>query len=238
MSTLVARMRARLRGDGGFTLVEMLVATLIFSLLTGTMLMAVLASARSATAGRELNNLNEEARLVLNRMSRELREARRVVAVTNPDGTTFNATGDVALTFEVDFDGDGTIDPSAADPEQLTYLYDYAGQRLMLQASGASLPVLAGNVSQFKVTYHSRRFEYNGTLPASGSSCGATTGTKDAVVTWEEVDGHPGRAHGNCNGLLDQELDVVDSVTIDLRVLYGARQQVYRTRIDLRNRPA
>lgn len=238
MIGLVSRLRARLRGEAGFTLVELLVASALFMILTSITLTSVLSAARSAKAGREINDLNEEARLVLNRMSRELREARRIVAVVNPDGTGFNATADVEVGFEVDFNGDGTIDPTAADPEQLTYRYDFAGQRLLLQASGESLPVLAGDVAEFKITYHSRRFEYNGTLPAGGGSCGATTGAKDSLVTWQEVDGHPSMRHGNCNGVLDRELDVIDSVTIDLRVLYGSRQQVYRTRVDLRNRPA
>ena len=41
--------------------------------------------------------------------------------------------------------------------------------------------------------------------------------------------------NGNCNATLDTELTVVDSVFIQLRVLYGAKQQQYQTQVDLRN---
>ena len=238
MNAVIRRVRARLHGEEGFTLVELLVASFLFLLLTSIAFSTVLASARAARTSREVNDLNEEARLVLNRMSRELREARRITAAANPDGSKFNPASDVSVSFEVDFNGDNAIDPGAADPEVLTYRYDRAAQRLVVQASGETLPVLAGDVSEFKITYHSRRFEYNGTVAPAGVGCGPTNGVKDSLVTWQEVDAHPSMAHGNCNGALDKELDVVDSVTIDLRVLFGARQQVYRTRVDLRNRPA
>ena len=54
-------------------------------------------------------------------------------------------------------------------------------------------------------------------------------------MQWWEVDGHPSLDPGNCNGGLDAELAVIDSVAIELRVLEGARQQTYRTQVDLRN---
>ena len=41
--------------------------------------------------------------------------------------------------------------------------------------------------------------------------------------------------YGNCNGVLDTELTVVDSVFVSLKVLYGSKQQQYQTQVDLRN---
>ncbi len=228
--------RARAESDRGFTLVELMVSMTIFLILSGITFTSLVTAARTTRSNREYVDLNEEARLLLNRMSRELREAERILAVSNPGGSTFNPDADSSVRFQVDFNGNGVFEPSAADPEVLTYRYDFAGQRLVLQAGGATVPVLAANVADFKVSFTSRRFSYNGTTNAAGGVCGTTTGPKDTVVTWEEIDGHPSQADGDCDGQLDVELPLIDSVTIDLRVLYGARQQTYRTTVDLRNR--
>jgi hypothetical protein len=142
----------------------------------------------------------------------------------------------VSVTFWVDFDGDNNREPSAADPEVLTYRYKAATQQLVLEAAGSSLPVLATNVSGFSLAFTTRRYLYDGTTMSNGGACGAQTATKDGTIHWWELDGHPSKATGNCNAQLDAvELDFVDSVVIDLKVLYGAKQQEYTTRIDLRN---
>lgn len=225
MNLVVARLRARLRsGEHGFTLVEMLVATFIFLILTSALFGAVLAMSRGVRSTRELNDLNEEARVMLNRMSRELREARSIGTVVNPAGTTFDPNGDVSVTFDVDFNGNGVIEPNADDPERLTYTYDRAEQRVTLQAAGEDFPILAANVSSFKFTYTSRLYTLD-------------TSPKDGIVTWEELDADTSGAYGNNNGLLDQELGYIDSVAIEFTVFTGTRRQDYRTQVDLRNRP-
>ena len=250
--------------DGGFTLVEMLVAMLLFSLISGTMLTAVVATGSAVQDSRQQVDLNEEARVMLNRMSRELREARSIVAVSNPGpvvntnasagplvaagcstfvgsttltGSSTGAAGNSSITFEVDFNGNGTIEPTADDPEQLTYSFDNVQQRVLLQAGGVSVPVLAANVSSFRISYLSRKSQYDGTCDP----------TKDGLVWWTDLDRH-GKPFadgsstvpspvGNGNGVLDQELDAIDSVIIDVTVLRSPREQTYRTQIDLRNRP-
>jgi type II secretory pathway component PulJ len=75
------RMTAR---DGGFTLVEALVASALL-ILVMTMTLSV-ASTTGGIVGqaRDTTDLNEEARGALNRMTRELREASAITAVTNP----------------------------------------------------------------------------------------------------------------------------------------------------------
>ena len=232
MSALLRRLR---RDDSGFTLIELLVSMVLVAIIGSIVFAAVMATQRAAESSRQVNDLNEEARLVLNRMSRELREAQRITAVINPMGPGYSATDDTSVTFEVDFNGNGTIEPTAADPERLTYFYDVSAQQLQLQAAGAALPVLAANVAGFQVNFTSRRYVYDGTTTASGGSCGTVTGPKDGVVDWQEVDGNAAGVHGNCNATLDAELNVVDSVYLNLRVLYGSKQQQYETQVDLRN---
>jgi prepilin-type N-terminal cleavage/methylation domain-containing protein len=227
--------RLQARDDGGFTLIELLVSMVLVSIIGSIVLAAVMATQRATESSRQVNDLNQEARNVLNRMSRELREAQRITAVTNPMGPGYSASSDTSITFEVDFDGNGVIEPAAADPEELTYYYDVSAQQLQLRAAGAALPVLAANVASFKVNFTSRKYLYDGTTTAVGGVCGSVTGPKDGVVDWQEVDGNAAQVNGNCNGALDAELTVVDSVFINLKVLYGAKQQDYETQVDLRN---
>jgi len=232
---MIARLQRVRRGDSGLTLVELLVSIVLVGLIGSIVFTSVMATQRAADSSRQTNDLNEEARLVLNRMSRELREAQRITAVVNPMGPGYSATSDSSITFEVDFNGNGVIEPTAADPEELTYLYDVSAQRLQLQAAGAALPVLAANVASFQVNFTSRKYVYDGTTNASGGVCGSVTGSKDGIVDWQEVDGNAARLYGNCNATLDTELTVVDSVFISLKVLYGSKQQEYQTQVDLRN---
>ena len=226
MSRLLRAVRARLAGADrhrGFTLVETLVATGIFLTLTALLLTTAMTSVRTTRNSQIGNDLNEEARLVLNRMSRELREAIRVTDVDNPNGSAFNASSDNSVTFEVDFNGNGVIEPSADDPEVITYAYDYAAKQLLLKASGEAIPILAANVSKFRLSFTSRLYDYDADV--------------DGVVTWEELDSDATGIVGNSNGVLDLELRQINSVTIEFTVLTGSRQQVYRTQVDLRNKP-
>lgn len=232
--------RVRSGGSGGFTLVELLVASTIFMLMGTVLFTTVIAGAKQARNGREYNDLNEEARLLLNRMSRELREAQAISQVVNP-GAAATSTGaamygyytastsvDPSITFDVDFNGVGGIEPAAPDPERLTYVYDRVNKRVLLQAAGQSLPVLAGNVEAFSFHYTSRYYQSDGSID----------GTRDGLVQWEELDADPIYAKGNGNHVLDgNELTRIDSITIDVTVLKGTRQQTYRTQVDLRNRP-
>ena len=239
MTALLDRVR---RGhDQGFTIAELLVASFLFLLLSSILFTSVLAGTRTARNTREFNDLNEEARLLLNRMSRELREARAISAVDNPGGAVNAAgaplypgyyaaspTADTSVTFDVDFNGNGTIEATALDPETLTYRYDRANRRVLLLAAGEKLPVLAAEVEGFTMRFTSRVHEADG----------AVDGLKDGIVNWEELDADEATAKGNDNRVLDgQELSRIDSITIELTVLRGSRQQKYRTQVDLRNRP-
>jgi type II secretory pathway pseudopilin PulG len=220
--------------EDGFTIIEILVAASLFMVLNLFTVAAVIGNSRVTDSARDATDINQEARVLLNRMSRELREARAITAATNPgvaDHATPYAThdpdADTSLTAEVDFNGLNGIEPNAADPEVISYVYDRANERVLLQAGGQTLPVLAANVTMFNVTFSSRKHEYDGTVD----------GTKDNVVSWEELDADPTGVRGNNNLALDAELQYIDSVTIEVTLFQGERRQTYRTQVDLRNRP-
>lgn len=224
-----ALQRVRSGGDRGLTLIELLVAMTLFLVLSAVAFTTVTTAASSVRNTRKVNDLNEQARLVLTRIAREVREANRITAV--------NSDPSLGLTFEVDFDGDGLIEPTASDAEVLHYEYDGANKRLLLTASTGgpptTLPVLASNVEAFSLEYRSRLYQYD----ASG----------DGVTTWQELDGRTltndekirriADGVGDVNGSLTApELAHVDSIIISFTVLKDERTQVYRTQIDLRNR--
>jgi len=232
------------REESGMTLVEMLVMFTIFGIITTLAFTMVINSAGHLRTVRQTTDLNEESRLVMNRISRELRESSRIVAVTNPDaldpdGTPricgvatapcFNPAGPVSVTFEVDFNGDGAITPGGADPERLTYTYDQPNSRLLLQTADTTLPILAGNVSKFQLSYRSS--DYRCDVDSNGE------------VTWREIEialspPCPAVAGDLIGGVsaLDAELASIDQIIVELTVLTSPRQQEYRTKIDLRNK--
>ena len=208
--------------DAGMSLVEVLVAMGLFGVL-GTLLLGLALSTSKVTDDvRTLANVNEESRIAMERLTRELRQANQITAVrlpTTPTDTT-------ALTFWTDFDGNGVQDLNAADPEVLTYRWNPVTSRLTLTVNDASgtattRPVLAATVSRFTLNLRSSRWQHD----ADGNG----------ETTWQELDALA--AGGNGNGMPDgAELDRIDQVGLELTVLDGARAQTYATRVDLRNR--
>jgi prepilin-type N-terminal cleavage/methylation domain-containing protein len=242
------------RDDSGFTLVEMLVSMIVLSALGSVFLTTVLGAQKSAQTTSSEQDLNEEARLAVNRMARELRQADVITQVRNPDGAAYDSTAITTVTFNADFDGDGCIngvvpspapspvptcnDASPADPETLTYCWDpRATVRQLYLIPGAlssdgdcqtdGLPILAGQVSSFKLSYRSNEYLYD----VDGGTDGG-----DGITTWSELD-QAGPPVGNDDGELGpEELAYVDSVVIELTVSSnGNHAQSYTTQVDLRN---
>lgn len=230
-------LRERGRRDAGATLVELLVAMTLL-MVFGSMAVVAIVSARDATdSTRTSVRLNEDARVALNRLGRELRQADAITRVSKDGSPT--ATAPVlqaspkaarSFTLTVDFDGDGVIEPSAVDPEQITYTWD--GTRLLLSAFDTSgvlstSPVLAEQVSSFSVDFRSSEWAYD---------CNG-----DGVTSWTELDKFSTCAPSsagvgdNSGTLTSTELAQVDSAVIEITVLQGSKRQDYRLQIDLRN---
>lgn len=240
---------APVQREAGFTLVELLVAATIAIVLVVVSISVVVNSSQIVVTSKQQQDLNEEARQALNRMARDIRQAREIVTAVNPDRPTFNAGALVAVRFRSDFDGDGCIGGvvvaggpatckpyTAANPEDVTYCFQPGVNQLFIidnQAAGVvpvsvtsttcsgGQPLLAGNVSGFQVEYRSDLYRYD-------------LNPSDGVTTWRELDSAPPPI-GNGNGELDVELSNVDAVVITVRMSNGGRTQVYRSQVDLRN---
>jgi prepilin-type N-terminal cleavage/methylation domain-containing protein len=219
--------------DAGFTLVELMVAIGIFLLLTTMIMTSVLSISSATTDVRQFTNINEQARIAIERLTRELRQASVIRSVSLP----LAAGGDTALTFGVDFNGNQAIDDVTADPEVLTYRYDSVNHQLTLTANdetgnAITRPILSEEVSAFTLGFRSSLWQYDGCLATDQP--GAPTGPKDGLTDWTELNTLCGG--GNNNGALDgSELAKIDLVVVTLSVLEGTHQQTYQTQVGLRN---
>lgn len=209
--------------DAGFTLVEVLVAMGLFGMLASLLLGLALSTADVEEDTRRLSSVNEESRLAMERMSRELRQANAVLSFSGSP----TANSDVAITFWTDFDGEKDKDVGGADPEVLTYRWVPSTERLTLTANDAAgtavtRPVLASNVSALSLDLFSSRWEYDTNA--------------DGMSRWSEIDA-AGSPVGDQDGVPDaEELELIDLVTVSMTVLDGPHRQTYQSQIDLRNR--
>jgi type II secretory pathway pseudopilin PulG len=207
--------------DGGFTLIELLVAMGLFIVLMSIIMLMVTSASRATQDTRQFTNINEQARIATERLSRELRQASQIRSVSLPP----SAGGDLTVTFGVDFNGNGVIEDVVADPEVLTYRYQASTKRLTLTANdetGVAItrPILSEQVSAFDIQFRSSLWQYDANA--------------DGVTDWTELDAAAGV--GNNNHVLDTpELAKIDLVSITLSVLEGPHQQTYQTQVSLRN---
>lgn len=218
---LAQRLRAiRARGDDdrGFTLVELMVSIMIFAILSGAILTTVLSISQATEVTKTTADINQEARLAIDRMTRELRQAKVLYSAT--------AT---SIYFGVDFNGIDDVEDYAVDPEKLTYTVATVSgtqQKIELTANDGAVvvtrPILAQQVYGFT-------FEYRSSLYL----CDANS---DGITTWQEMDASAlAVCDGNANGILDVELQNVDSIVMSFYVFNDSHRQDYRTQINLRN---
>jgi prepilin-type N-terminal cleavage/methylation domain-containing protein len=238
-------LRARLGEESGYTLVELIVTMLLITLLSGVFYSFLFSGDRVSREGRRWLELNETARLTLERMTRELREADALLSVSSPNGSS-------SITFQGDFNADGTFvngtyNARITCDEVITYRYDSAGDRLLVSTAVDPSPptasptecvanpsgeeVLAENVASFALSYFgSNPYLDNGTAPP--------TKVSDGSVTWQEMDKASAfgvAGYGNNDGVLNVELDHVTSIAMEMTVALGSQEHPYRTAIELRN---
>ncbi|MDR7482740.1 MAG: prepilin-type N-terminal cleavage/methylation domain-containing protein [Armatimonadota bacterium] len=96
------------RGERAFTVLEVLVALSLFGVVLLTGFAAFNASYRGLVAGKELADEHQNARLVLEWITRRI----RLAGIGAPPGTTafFSEAGTSALAFVADTDADGVLE--------------------------------------------------------------------------------------------------------------------------------
>ena len=249
--------RRRSASDAGLSLVELLVAIVLTGVLGGVVVTVLLGIHASVTSTTAQHNLNEEARLALNRIAREVRQATAITtpsgftsasaitSVRNPDGADYDATQVTTVTFTSDFNGDGCIDGvnsaggstgctayNVNDPETLTYCWDPSSdvRELFLIPGQFVGPTCQTSGAQAILAGDVTSFKLS-----YRSNSYLADADNDGITTWTELDARP--SLGNGDGQLDSaELPEIDSVVIDITASEGGNHsQSYTTEVDLRN---
>lgn len=224
--------------EDGYTIVEMMVVVLLLSLLSTVFYAFLFGGERASRDGRQWVEANQNARLAMERMQRELREADQIVSVSSPDGKS-------SITFQSDLDQDGTfvtgtyvanIEPS----EVLTYRW--LGEELLI--STAVTPTVEAVLSRHIKSFS---FSYFGSEPKLDGGCSGFQGTippdcaaNDGLIHWQEIDRSFGYTpkiigFGDDNGVLDAELDHVTKIGIEMTVGIRNQEHSYRAAVELRN---
>jgi hypothetical protein len=210
------------RKDAGVSLVEVLVGMGLFGVLTTILLGVSLSTSRVTEHTRLVSEVNAESQLVMERLTRELRQASAVTALHN----STDPTDPTRLQFRVDFDGEpGATEPANLAAATVQYSWDPATGALTI-TEGAETGTLAEGVTSFTVTAGSTLWQYDANF--------------DGDTTWQELN-NAGAPVGDADAppVLDFELPYVDRVEITMAVERDIDgdpfEQTYVTKVDMRN---
>lgn len=164
-------------GEGGFTLIELLVSVLILSVLMAGAFLFLWGASSHWQTGQATADVNDNARLGLNRMTRELRQGTQVTAAQTNE-----------LSFTVDFGaGEGV--------ETVTYSFEpgaggETGTVLRSTSAISGEAVLMDNVESVEFTYYGNDYrcddDADGEISyAEVQDCSATPLAKIARVDIE-----------------------------------------------------
>lgn len=202
--------------DDGFGMVEMLVAMALFGILGTVLLGFALGTSRVTDVVRADSEVTGEARLAVERMTRELRQASELRDVTIVDRRV------LSFTVGIDFDGrDGVEDVASTDDhEVLTYAWDPAGRTLTLRGGNDVAEVLAGGVERVEFRLRSSQWIYDR--------------NRDGTTEWLEIDQ---AAVSVTDGQLDEtELALIDLIAVELEVEDSGTTRRFIVQADMRNR--
>ena len=243
---------SRIRDDGGYTLVEVMVAISLFSIISIGFYQVMFSGVTGSETARDVSRISEEARLGFNRMVRDTREtAGHCFGATDPSCGLVRATA-TSYEVEIDFNGDGDVDYD--QDEYLRYSFDAVAGTISVEAlaadettlegpdvlvegveqidpDGVSGPLLPEDVFQ----YTSNHLEYD-YLP---------TGAPDGVTTSAEIDTPPAGVSdvGDGDGVLDgrgddnpREVLYISNIIYSFNVRQNERVSTFYAEASMRNR--
>jgi type II secretory pathway pseudopilin PulG len=203
--------------EGGYTLVEVLFAFLLISVLSGGFYVLLFSQQRAGTVARSIANISEETRLGFARMVRDTRE-----------GDVLVAASPTSYEVKVNFDGDAFYEMpnDLGDDEILTYSYDAVAKTISVNGN-----VLMEGVSPIPgkdlFSFSSNNLEYDW--------------GNDGTTTWQDLDaasGHgvTGVGSSPANSVLDAEIPQLTTVHFAIRVSDAGRSEDFTSTAQMRNR--
>jgi prepilin-type N-terminal cleavage/methylation domain-containing protein len=230
-------MNARTSEDG-FSLVEILVAIALFSVLSVGFYQVMLAQARTADTTRSISRIADEARLGFNRMIREVREA---------DNITHVSADKNQFTIQINYNGDSFY--TTAAHEILTFTYDPVAETISMcsalthtACTSSNTAILMAGVDQVTETTPVFTFAGNN-LEWDWYGPTGTGSPPDGVVSWEEIDEASDVTTHNVVGVGDND-DVLDApefpylstIKFALQGEDGARATTFYATVQMRNK--
>lgn len=142
--------RQKLGKTEGFTLIELLVAMGIGMVMLAAVTTTFMSQTRIYNAQEQINEMEQNARGVLDVITRELK-----MAGYKPNGGSFNGVtySTTQLMLQTDLDSSGAISTSSTANEQLTYAYDSTNKQITRAVGTGSAVVLADNITAFTFSY-------------------------------------------------------------------------------------
>jgi type IV pilus assembly protein PilW len=140
----------KFRNRAGFTLVELMVSMGIGMVILAAVTTTFMSQTRIYNAQEQINEMQQNARGVLDILSRELKMAGYKPSGGGFNGITYSTT---QLMVQADLDSNGTISTSSTANEQITYAYDTANQRITRAVGTGGAQVLAEHITAFTFNY-------------------------------------------------------------------------------------
>lgn len=205
------------RREAGYTIVEVLFAFFLLSVVTSGFYVLLFSQQRSGQVARSIATISEETRLGFARMVRDTRE-----------GDVLTAASATSFTVKVNFDGDTLYEnPNEnGDDEILTFSYDATAATISVNGN-----VLMNGVEPMPgrdlFSYSSNNFEYDW--------------GNDGTTTWQDLDnasaqGVTGVGSDPPNGSLDAEIPNLTTVSFAIRVSDSGRHEDFTSTAQMRNR--
>ena len=171
-----------IRGSQGWTLVELMLTLVIFAIVVFAIMTLWQHAQAAYFVGSKRAEVQGDARVAIDQMSRDLMKAGRDVLQCALDseaytqcsgaklarcrslaslGASFSCAGiysvptatSTTMKVQMDLDSDGLIDTSAPSTESITYAYDGANRRITRRQGTGTAQTLADNIDSLTFTY-------------------------------------------------------------------------------------
>jgi type IV pilus assembly protein PilW len=142
--------RLKLKKTEGFTLTELMVSMAIGMAMLAAVTTTFMLQTKIYNAQQQINEMEQNARGVLDVITRELKMAGYKPNGGSFSGVTYSTT---QLMIQTDLDASGGISTSTTANEQITYAYDSTNKQITRAVGTGSAVVLADNITAFTFSY-------------------------------------------------------------------------------------
>jgi type IV pilus assembly protein PilW len=140
----------KLKKTEGFTLTELMVSMAIGMAMLAAVTTTFMLQTKIYNAQQQINEMEQNARGVLDVITRELKMAGYKPNGGSFSGVTYSTT---QLMIQTDLDASGGISTSTTANEQITYAYDSTNKQITRAVGTGGALVLADNITAFTFSY-------------------------------------------------------------------------------------